>query len=152
MDETETALAAARADAAELRVLLALRTHQYERAWETERALTDALEAERARADALAAEVDRLRPDAAAAPDLARVRAERAALAEDLARSQERYVAARQVIAAAAASLRWFGLDRRRFRARVARAGREAPEAGPAAERHAVLLAEGRRILGIRGD
>jgi len=42
-------------------------------------------------------------------------------------------------------------LDRRRFQEIIARAGREAPTDGPGAARHAVLLTEARRVLGIPG-
>ena len=47
------------------------------------------------------------------------------------------------------ASISQRALDRRNFQDIIARAGREAPDQGPGAARHAVLLTEARRVLGI---
>ncbi len=71
-----------------------------------------------------------------------------AALAAAIVEERERTEAVRLVLQALLMSVRRFGLRRRLFRARIARLGRETPDAGPQAARHPVLLAEARRVLG----
>ncbi|MGU3463856.1 ATP-dependent helicase [Methylobacterium sp. C33D] len=71
-----------------------------------------------------------------------------AALAAAIVEERERTEAVRLVLQALVMSLRRFGLRRRLFRARIARLGRETPDSGPPAARHAVLLTEARRVLG----
>ncbi|XYD10638.1 ATP-dependent helicase [Methylobacterium sp. NMS12] len=71
-----------------------------------------------------------------------------AALAAAIVEERERTEAVRLVLQALVMSVRRFGLRRRLFRARIARLGRETPDSGPQAERHSVLLAEARRVLG----
>ena len=134
--ETETKLDEARAEIAALKVLLALRTHQHDRAWQAARRA--AADLEQARASSA--------PTSAPASDDAESSA--AVQSEAVARAEARTEAVRIVLGAVLASLRPWGLDRRRFQRLVVQAGREAPEAGPGAERHAILLTEARRILG----
>jgi hypothetical protein len=74
------------------------------------------------------------------------------ALEAELARERERTQAVRIVLDALAASIGRFGLRRDAFQARVQEAGRNTPESGPQAARHAVLLEEVRRVLGRAGD
>lgn len=131
--ETQTKLEEARAEIAALKVLLTLRTHQHDQAWQAARRAAADLEQVRAPTTTPAADT-RERP-AAADP-------------EAVTRAEARTEAVRIVLGAVLASLRPWGLDRRRFQKRVVQAGREAPEAGPGAERHGVLLAEARRVLG----
>lgn len=132
--ETQIKLEAARTEAASLKVLLALRTHQHDQAWQDGRRLAAALE------DAEA------RTKAATEQDAAR---ENTASAEAVAMADERTEAVRTVLSAVLASIGQRALDRRRFQEMIARAGREAPDQGPGAARHAVLLTEARRVLGI---
>ena len=129
--ETEAKLDAAQADAASLRVLLALRTHQHDGTWQEARRLAAELEAARA-GHALAAEHDAARN-----------------VAEAVATADERTEAVRTVLNAVLASIGQRALDRRRFKDLIAQAGRETPDHGPGAARHAVLLTEARRVLGI---
>ncbi|MCJ2053654.1 atp-dependent helicase [Methylobacterium sp. J-070] len=125
--ETQARLEAAREEAASLKVLLALRTHQHDQAWQAERRL--------------AAELDTVRAEASSPlPDRD---------ADAVAMADERTEAVRIVLSAVLASIGARALDRRRFQELIARAGREAPDAGPGAARHAVLLTEARRVLGI---
>ncbi len=133
--EVQAKLDAAQAEVAALKVLLALRTHQHEQAWQAAQRAARDLDHLRAGADAAAADA-RTVADAAAAQG------------EIVARAEARTDAVRIVLDAVLASLRVWGLDRRRFQKRIAQAGRDAPVAGPGAERHAILLAEARRILG----
>ncbi|MCJ2138105.1 ATP-dependent helicase [Methylobacterium sp. J-026] len=70
------------------------------------------------------------------------------ALAAEVVLERERTEAVRLVLSAAVMSLWRFGLRRRLFRARIVRLGRQTPDSGPEAARHAVLLAEARRVLG----
>jgi hypothetical protein len=121
-------LEAAREDAASLKVLLALRTHQHDLAWQDAQRLGAELEGARSRATGL-----------------------EAALAEARADAEERTEAVRAVLGAVLDSIGSRALDRRRFQEIIARAGREAPSDGPGAARHAVLLTEARRVLGISG-
>ncbi|MCJ2123284.1 atp-dependent helicase [Methylobacterium sp. J-077] len=130
-------LEAAREDAASLKVLLALRTHQHDLAWQDAQRLGAELEGVRARASALEA-------------DLAEART-RTASADALAEADERTEAVRAVLGAVLDSIGSRALDRRRFQEIIARAGRAAPTDGPGAARHAVLLTEARRVLGIPG-
>lgn len=83
---------------------------------------------------------------------LAEAQARERALSQEVARERERTEAVRIVLGAHAASVGRFGLNRKGFSARIAQAGRETPDAGPEAERHPVLLAEARRILGLKPD
>jgi chromosome segregation ATPase len=130
-------LEAAREDAASLKVLLALRTHQHDLAWQDVQRLTAELEATRARAVALEVELAEARTNAASA--------------DAAAEADERTEAVRTVLGAVLDSIGSRALDRRRFQEIIARAGREAPTDGPGAARHAVLLTEARRVLGIPG-
>jgi hypothetical protein len=132
--ETQAKLDAAQAEAASLKVLLALRTHQHDTTWQEARRLAADLEDARSRADAAADH------DAAGAS---------AAGAEAVATADERTEAVRIVLNAVLASISQRALDRRNFQDIIARAGREAPDQGPGAARHAVLLTEARRVLGI---
>ena len=122
-------LEAALAEAASLKVLLAVRTHQHDQTWQARQRL--------------AAERD------AAGAQVAALAAEREATAEAVAEADERAEAVRTVLGAVLASIGARALDRRRFQDLIARAGREAPDQGPGAARHAVLLTEARRVLGI---
>jgi hypothetical protein len=122
-------LEAAEAEIASLKVLLNLRTHQHGGAWHAERRRTVERDDARAAATALSAERDAERAAAAAAA--------------------ERTEAVRTVLSAVLASIGPRALDRRRFQDLIARAGRETPDHGPQAARHAVLLGEARRVLGI---
>jgi len=133
--EAQTKLEAARSEAASLKVLLALRTHQHDQAWQDGRRLAAALEDAEARSEA-----------ASVAETVAR---NHAASAEATAMADERTEAVRTVLGAVLASIGPRALDRRRFQDLIARAGREAPDQGPGAARHAVLLTEARRVLGI---
>lgn len=133
--EAQTKLEAARSEAASLKVLLALRTHQHDQAWQDGRRLAAALEKAEARSEA-----------ASVAETVAR---NHAASAEATAMADERTEAVRTVLGAVLASIGPRALDRRRFQDLIARAGREAPDQGPGAARHAVLLTEARRVLGI---
>ncbi|MCJ2062124.1 atp-dependent helicase [Methylobacterium sp. J-088] len=133
--ETRAKLDAAEAEVAALKVLLALRTHQHAQAWQAARRAGLDLDHARAGTDTAVADA-RIVADATAAHG------------EVVARAEARTDAVRIVLDAVLASLRVWGLDRRRFQKRIAQAGRDAPVAGPGAERHAILLAEARRILG----
>jgi hypothetical protein len=130
-------LEAAREDAASLKVLLALRTHQHDLAWQEAQRLAAELENARTRSSALEAERAEGRADAASA--------------HAVAEADERTEAVRIVLGAVLDSIGSRALDRRRFQEIIARAGREAPTDGPGAARHAVLLTEARRVLGIPG-
>ena len=132
--EIQAKLEAARAEAASLRVLLALRTHQHDATWRQARRLA----AERE--DARAGLTEAAARDAAGA---------RAAIDEAVATADERAEAVRTVLTAVLASIGSRALDRRRFQDLIARAGRDTPDHGPGAARHAVLLTEARRVLGI---
>ncbi|MCJ2070692.1 atp-dependent helicase [Methylobacterium sp. J-030] len=140
--ETQAELEGARAEIASLKVLLALRTHQHDQAWQAARSA--------------AAERDMARPcpnPAARAPvdspsDADSTMPGATAHTESIARAEVRADAVRIVLGAILKSLRFWGLDRRRFQALIVQAGRETPETGPEAERHRVLLAEARRVLG----
>ncbi len=127
-------LEAAREDAASLKVLLALRTHQHDLAWQEAQRLAAELENARTRSSALETE-----------------HAEGQAGAASAAEADERTEAVRTVLGAVLDSIGSRALDRRRFQEIIARAGREAPTDGPGAARHAVLLTEARRVLGIPG-
>ena len=70
-------------------------------------------------------------------------------LKAELTLERERSEAVRLVLQALLMSLGRFGLRRRLFLARIARLGRETPDSGPQSARHAVLLAESRRVLGV---
>ncbi|MBE7197530.1 MAG: atp-dependent helicase [Parafilimonas terrae] len=135
LHETQTRLEGAQAEIASLRVLLALRTHQHDQAWQAARRAA----AERDQASTA--------PGPSASQETA-TEASHAAAADAIARAEARTDAARMVLGAVLKSLRVWGLDRRKFQTLVVQAGRETPETGPEAERHAVLLAEARRVLG----
>jgi uncharacterized protein (DUF1697 family) len=126
-------LEAALAEAASLKVLLAVRTHQHDQTWQARQRLAAERDAAGAQVAALAAE-----REAAASRS-----------AEAVAEADERAEAVRTVLSAVLASIGARALDRRRFQDLIARAGREAPDQGPGAARHAVLLTEARRVLGI---
>ena len=128
--QTQAKLEEAQSEAASLRVLLAIRTHQHDQAWQARQRCAAELEAVRAAASTRAA-------DQASA-----------ACAEAVARAEARTDAVRTVLKAVLASLRFWSLDRRRFRTLIAQAGRATPDEGPGAEQHAVLLTEARRVLG----
>ena len=130
-------LEAAREDAASLKVLLALRTHQHDLAWQDAQRLASELAGARKREGALEADLTEARTSAASA--------DAAAMAD------ERTEAVRIVLGAVLSAIGSRALDRRRFQEMIAQAGREAPAEGPGAARHAVLLAEARRVLGISG-
>lgn len=143
---TQAKLEAAQADAASLRVLLALRTHQHDLAWQAGQRLEAELAAARTREAARStahvdAPVDPVPPEGPA----------RAEASEALECAEERLAAARSVLGAVLDCIGRRALDRRRFQELIAQAGREAPDSGPGAARHAVLLAEARRVLGIAG-
>jgi hypothetical protein len=70
-------------------------------------------------------------------------------LRTELVQERERTEAVRLVLHALTKSIGWLGLRRRLFLARIARLGRETPDSGPQAVRHAVLLTESRRVLGV---
>jgi hypothetical protein len=70
-------------------------------------------------------------------------------LKAEIVLERERTEAVRLVLQALLMSLRRFGLRRRLFLSRVARLGRETPDAGPQSARHPVLLAEARRVMGV---
>ena len=74
--------------------------------------------------------------------------APRGVLAAAIVEERERTEAVRLVLQALVMSIGWLGLRRRLFLSRIARLGRETPDSGPQAARHAVLLAESRRVLG----
>ncbi|MGU3417051.1 atp-dependent helicase [Methylobacterium sp. D54C] len=137
--EAQAKLDAARAEAASLKVLLALRTHQHDQAWQEGQRLAAALAEAQTRAEAAAAARAETQVDAQA----------NAAASEAAAMADERTEAVRIVLGAVLASIGHRALDRRRFQDLIARAGREAPDQGPGAARHAVLLTEARRVLGI---
>lgn len=137
--EAQAKLDAARAEAASLKVLLALRTHQHDQAWQEGQRLAAALAEAQTRAEAAATARAETQVDAQA----------NAAASEAAAMADERTEAVRIVLGAVLASIGHRALDRRRFQDLIARAGREAPDQGPGAARHAVLLTEARRVLGI---
>ena len=126
-------LEAALAEAASLKVLLAVRTHQHDQTWQARQRLAAELDAAGAQVAALTAE----RETAASHSTMA------------VAEADERTEAVRTVLGAVLASIGARALDRRRFPALIGRAGREGPDHGPGAARHAVLLTEARRVLGI---
>lgn len=70
-------------------------------------------------------------------------------LKAEIVMERERTEAVRLVLQALLMSLRRFGLRRRLFLARVARLGRETPDSGPQSARHAVMLVEARRVMGV---
>ncbi|WP_244507413.1 atp-dependent helicase [Methylobacterium phyllostachyos] len=129
--QTQAKLEEAQAEAASLRVLLAIRTHQHSQAWRARQLCAAELEAVRS---------------AAAARTVPR-EADQAST-EAIARAEARTDAVQTVLGAVLASLRFWALDRRRFQALIVQASRATPDEGSAAERHAVLLAETRRVLG----
>ncbi|KQS85765.1 atp-dependent helicase [Methylobacterium sp. Leaf361] len=137
--EAQAKLDAARAEAASLKVLLALRTHQHDQAWQEGQRLAAALAEAQTRAEAATTARTETQVDAQA----------NAAASEAAAMADERTEAVRIVLGAVLASIGHRALDRRRFQDLIARAGREAPDQGPGAARHAVLLTEARRVLGI---
>ncbi|SEG21169.1 hypothetical protein SAMN02799625_03093 [Methylobacterium sp. UNC300MFChir4.1] len=137
--EAQAKLDAARAEAASLKVLLALRTHQHDQAWQEGQRLAAALAEAQTRAEAATTARAETQVDAQA----------NAAASEAAAMADERTEAVRTVLGAVLASIGHRALDRRRFQDLIARAGREAPDQGPGAARHAVLLTEARRVLGI---
>ena len=137
--EAQAKLDAARAEAASLKVLLALRTHQHDQAWQEGQRLAAALAEAQTRAEAATTARTETQVDAQA----------NAAASEAAAMADERTEAVRTVLGAVLASIGPRALDRRRFQDLIARAGREAPDQGPGAARHAVLLTEARRVLGI---
>ncbi|GJE09529.1 MULTISPECIES: ATP-dependent helicase [Methylobacterium] len=94
-----------------------------------------------------AARMDQARRDAVRG-DLEDALRREAALKDELVRERERTEAVRLVLRAFAASVGRFGLRRRLFLSRIARLGRETPDAGPQAARHQVLLEEARHVLG----
>ncbi len=147
--ETQARLEAAQAEAATLKVLLALRAHQYDLAWQAGQRAAAELEAARSGEVARRAErAEAWAREAALTRQLDGAQASAASL-EAVARADARADAVRTVLGAVLASLRAWGLDRRRFRGLIAQASREAPDEGSGAERHAVLLAEARRVLGL---
>lgn len=137
--EAQAKLDAARAEAASLKVLLALRTHQHDQAWQEGQRFAAALAEAQTHAEAAATARAETQVDAQA----------NAAASEAAAMADERTEAVRIVLGAVLASIGHRALDRRRFQDLIARAGREAPDQGPGAARHAVLLTEARRVLGI---
>jgi len=137
--EAQAKLDAARAEAASLKVLLALRTHQHDQAWQEGQRLAAALAEAQTRAEAATTARTETEVDGQA----------NAAASEAAAMADERTEAVRTVLGAVLASIGHRALDRRRFQDLIARAGREAPDQGPGAARHAVLLTEARRVLGI---
>lgn len=137
--EAQAKLDAARAEAASLKVLLALRTHQHDQAWQEGQRLAAALAEAQTRAEAATTARTETQVDGQA----------NAAASEAAAMADERTEAVRIVLGAVLASIGHRALDRRRFQDLIARAGREAPDQGPGAARHAVLLTEARRVLGI---
>ncbi len=141
---TQAKLEAVREDNASLKVLLALRTHQHDLAWQTGRRL----EAELAAAHApqtTPSPTTGIPTDAASAGDPTPAEAPQA-----LACAEERVAAVQFVLGAVLSCVGRRALDRRRFQEIIAQAGREAPDSGPGAARHTVLLAEARRVLGVR--
>ncbi|MCJ2054937.1 ATP-dependent helicase [Methylobacterium sp. J-070] len=65
------------------------------------------------------------------------------------AEADQRVQALQTVLDALLASMKPRGFDRKKFQARIALAGRDTPDSGPAAVRHAIYLAEARKVLGI---
>ena len=142
---TRAKLDAAQEDTSSLKVLLALRTHQHDLAWQAVQRLEAERAAVRAREVVLPPVADLPMADEPADGPA------RAEAAETLACAEERFAAATFVLGAVLECLGRRGLDRRRFQELIAQAGREAPDSGPGAARHAVLLSEARRVLGIAG-
>ncbi|MDP4003069.1 methyltransferase domain-containing protein [Methylobacterium sp. NEAU K] len=70
-------------------------------------------------------------------------------LASELEQERQRSRAVRIVLNAVLASLRFRSLDRKRFKSIVAKAAQATPNEGPEAARHAVLLEESRKVLGV---
>ncbi|RUP14661.1 MAG: ATP-dependent helicase [Methylobacterium sp.] len=68
----------------------------------------------------------------------------------DAAMAEHREAAVRIVLASVIASLGWWGLDRKKFKALIASAAQKVPNYGPASVRHEVLYAEARKVLGKR--
>lgn len=97
-------------------------------------------------------QLDAARRDGAAratvSEDLEAALRREAVLAAAIVEERERTEAVRLVLQALVMSIGWLGLRRRLFLSRIARLGRETPDSGPQAARHAVLLAESRRVLG----
>ena len=124
--ESQAKLDAARAEAASLKVLLAVRSDQHDKTWQARQRLAA-----------------RLAADAPAASDPVQQ------AGDMVAEANERTEAVRTVLGAVLACVGSRALDRRRFQTLIAQAGREAPDHGPGAARHAVLLTEARRVLGI---
>ncbi|MCJ2088251.1 atp-dependent helicase [Methylobacterium sp. E-005] len=135
--ETQAKLEGAQAEIASLKVLLALRTHQHDQAWQAAQRAAAQRDEARTTPNPVAAAHTGRRPGADGAAD-----------ADAMARAEARTDAVRIVLGAVLKSLRVWGLDRRRFQSLVVQAGRETPETGPEAERHAILLVEARRVLG----
>ncbi|RUP14660.1 MAG: ATP-dependent helicase [Methylobacterium sp.] len=65
------------------------------------------------------------------------------------AEADQRTQALQTVLDALVASLKPRGFDRKKFQSRIALAGRDTPNSSPAAIRHAIYLAEARKVLGI---
>jgi hypothetical protein len=137
LQETRAKLEAARDEAASLKVLLTLRTHQHDQAWQAVQRLTAEHDGASVREAAAAA--------GPSGPSGGVVDA------DAVARADARTEAVRMVLGAVLDSIGPRALDRRRFQDAIAQAGRATPDAGPESERHAVLLTEARRVLGIRG-
>lgn len=72
-----------------------------------------------------------------------------AGLQDQLVEATNRAEAMQTVLLAVQSSTGWLGLDRRKFRALIARAARSIPGDGPASGQHCVLLAEARKVLGL---
>jgi len=86
---------------------------------------------------------------AAVRGELAAALQREAALNAEIVLERERAEAVRLVLQALLMSLRRFGLRRRLFLSRIARLGRETPDSGPQSARHAVMLSEARRVMGV---
>lgn len=141
---SQAKLEAAQGEIATLKVLLSVRTRQHDLAWQAGRRLEAEL--------AAAGERDASRSTAAVDAHTMEAAADGltpAEAGEALACSEERFAAAKFVLGAVLGCIGRRALDRRRFQDLIAQAGREAPDSGPGAARHAVLLAEARRVLGI---
>jgi len=72
------------------------------------------------------------------------------ALAKALAEANERTEAVRSVLMALVGTLSPRAIKRREFQEAVRKAAADVPDKGPQAVRHAVLLEETRRVLGVR--
>jgi hypothetical protein len=72
------------------------------------------------------------------------------ALARALAEANERTEAVRSVLMALVSTLSPRAIKRREFQEAVRKAAADVPDNGPQAVRHAVLLEETRRVLGVK--